>query len=135
MKYKYCLIVSQYYHSRHMFLVEINENFIATARNFIAELEEYKREHSGLKEIYLGDLDEKYCSDELRSRYNVNDEGDIYFINGNYTNYLMHEGFHYYEYTRKESVGYKRKTVIEDIAKHHNYNNISEIVKKHFKIA
>lgn len=134
MKYKYSLIVSQYYHSRHIFLVKIDENFIESARNFVSELEKYKRGSEDLREIYLGDLDEKYCGDELRSRYNINDAGDIYFINGNYANHLMYEGYHYYECTRRESVGYKRKTVTEDIAKHHNYSKVEEIVEKYFKI-
>lgn len=136
MKYKYSLIVSQYYYSRHMFIVKIDENFIETAREFATELMQYKRgDNFRTDKLFLGDLDPKYSSDELRYRYNINDAGDIYFINFNYANRCMHEAFEYKEVSRRENMGYQKKQKVEDIAKHHNYRKVSEIVQKHFKIA
>ena len=134
MMYKYCLIVSQYYHSRHMFIVAINDDFIDKARKCADELMRYKRNQAiGL--IYLGDLDEKYCGEELRCRYNINDEGDIYFINAGYASRLMRESWEYKEDSRRESAGFKKKEVTQAISEHHDYRKIYEIVEKHFTIA
>jgi hypothetical protein len=136
MDFKYCLIVSQYYHSRHMFIVNITDNFIEKARAFAIELMSYKRgEEAQGRKNYLGDLDPDYCKEELRSRYNINDSGDIYFINSLYANRCMLEAFNYKEDSRRETVGFKRKDVLESISKHHNYDRVCEIVKKHFEIA
>ncbi len=135
MKYKYSLIVSQYYYSRHMFIVKIDENFIETARKFAVELMQYKRgDNFWTDKIYLGDLDPEYSSGELRYRYNINDAGDIYFINFNYANSCMHEAFEYNEASKRESAGYQKKQKVEDIAKHHDYRKVTEIVQKYFEI-
>lgn len=137
MKYKYCLIVSQYYHSRHMFIVQINENFIENAKKFASDLMDYKRSDYQKEQwkVYLGDLDPKYSDGDLRSRYNVNDAGDIYFLNAEYVNQLTNAAFEYQEDSRRESVGYKKKAVIESISKHHNSKVIESLVEKFFDIA
>ncbi|MDP4143212.1 MAG: hypothetical protein Q8936_01840 [Bacillota bacterium] len=136
MEYKYCLIVSQYYHSRHMFIVKIGENFIEKARKFALELNRYKRSVDDESLENLGDLDPKYCGDtsELRPRYNINDAGDIYFINACYVNKCMWDSWEYREATRRESAGFKKKSVLNDISQHHNYEKVQEIVEKHFEI-
>ena len=130
--YKYCLIVSQYYHSRHMFVVELNDSFMESAANLTNELNAYKRDKE--KPENIGDLDCKHRQGKLYSRYNVNDSGDIYFINKQSINGCMHEAFGYKEDSRRESVGYKKKVVQEAIYEHHDFNTIRDIVVKHFTI-
>lgn len=136
MKYKYSLIISQYHHSRHMYIVKIDENFIENARKCATEIMKYKR-NGEITTKYLGDLEPEYSGKdkEMRSRYNINDAGDICFINAGYANYCMGEAFKYKEDSRRESVGFKKKIVIEAIRDHHNDNKIFEIVKKYFEIA
>jgi hypothetical protein len=137
---RYSLIVSQYYHSRHMFIVKIDENFIDNARKFACELMEYKRsslpdDFYSSRGKYLGDLDPEYCGEKLRPRYNINDTGDIYFINFKYANRCMYEAFEYREDSRRESVGFKKKSVTDSIAEHHNRDRVKEILEKYFEIA
>jgi hypothetical protein len=133
--YKYTLIISQYYHSRHFFIVEHNPDFMEKARSFVNELMVYKREAGSTREMYLGDLDPEYTSGEIRGRYNINDSGDIYFLQSNYANYLMGESWEYKEHSRRESRGYQNKKVTEAISQHHDYNRVKDIVKKYFEIA
>ena len=137
MDFKYCLIVSQYYHSRHMFIVHIDKDFVETARKFTTEMAQYKRSVEDLRDIHLGDLDPKWCGDvnEIRPRYNVNDAGDIYFINTVSVNLCMHEAFKYREDSRREAAGFKRKSVLEQIDEHHRYSKVQELVEKYFVIA
>lgn len=118
-----------------MFIVKIDENFIETARKFSAELMNYKRDETDNRGIYLGDLDPKYCTSEMRCRYNINDHGDIYFINATYANRCMCESWEYKEHSRRESAGFKSKAVLESIKNHHNYDEVKDIVKKYFEIA
>lgn len=136
MEYKYCLIVSQYYHSRHMFIVEIDGNFIEKAREFALELMKYKRsdDENRTREEYLGDLDPKYSNGELRSRYNINDAGDIYFINSPYANYCMSVACDYTRDSLRESKGYIKKAITEEIDNHHSYKKVKEVVQNHFEI-
>ena len=135
-EYKYCLIVSQYYHSYHTFIVKITDDFITKAKNLTTEILKYK----GIEEIdiekvnYLGDLDSKE-QDKLARRYNINScVGDIYFINSQYANYLkdVNEEYSLREY--KETKRYIRKEIIEKIEKYHNYKEVKSIVEKYFEI-
>lgn len=132
MDYKYCLVVSQYYHSYHMAIVEIDENFLKKARTFVSELEKHKRD-TDYKPPYYGDLDQKYERDEFRHRYNLNDEGDMYFILSDSANDILYDHMKYLEQEKQLSRQFKKKTVIEAIQKHHDKNVFYEIVKKHFK--
>lgn len=135
MKYKYTLIISQYYHSRHMFIVQHTEDFIERAKKFAYELMEYKRDEDYKRELRAGDLD--YIKDsEVRQRYNINDSGDIYLIQSNYVNYLMNVANEYHETTVLESRerGSKSKRVMNEIAEHHQYTLVKEIVEKYFEI-
>lgn len=134
MDYKYTLIVSQYYHSRHMIIVKHNKDtFIEQAKSFVEELEKYKRGEKQ-KEIYYGDLT-YHKTDKIYPRYNINDAGDIYFINSYYANYCKDEAFDYLQDTIRQSKGYIRKQITEDISKHHNKQQVFDIVKKYFEIA
>ncbi|MEB4819767.1 hypothetical protein [Bacillus thuringiensis] len=81
MGFKYTLLVSQYYHSRHMFIVEHKGDFLGQAKKCATRLIEYKRKNGSESEISLRDLT-YFKDDTIRSRYNINDPGDIYFIRG-----------------------------------------------------
>lgn len=134
MEFKYSLIISQYYYSRHMFIVHLKEDFLENAKSFAAELMTYKRDEDCKREMYLGDFD--YIKDsEIRRRYNINDSGDIYFIQSPYINYLMNEAIDYHEDSLRESRGFQKKAITNAISDHHNYRKVKEIVEKYFEIA
>lgn len=130
--YNYTLIISQYYHSKHYFIVEFPKDFKTTFKNFIRELEEYKRS-STTKDIRYGDV-ESINPDYISSRYNVNDEGDIYFINFTEINPIISIIQDYTLDSYKRSRGYIRNQIIQDINNHHSYDQVLSIVKKHFKL-
>lgn len=134
-EFKYTLIVSQYYHSRHSFIVKHDsETFLEKAKSFVAELEKYKRDEDCKEGVKLGDL--IYHNQNIMSpRYNVNDHGDIYFINATYVNALVHDAIEYHEVSRRESIGFKGKGVNESIGKHHDFWIVRGILEKHFEIA
>lgn len=128
------VITSQYYHSRFSFVVEYNEDtFQQQAIGCIEELEKYKRKSDDTREIHLGDLDDKYYH-KGRRRNNVNDAGDIYFDVCVSVNMAVYEVTQYSEHSKIESVGFKKKTVLENISNHHSYDRIKEIVCKYFKL-
>jgi len=135
MPYKYTLIVSQYSHSRHMYIVKHDpETFIETAKNFARELMSYKRgTNEAVEDKDLGDLVYNPTA-EIRSRYNINDYGDIYFINGQYANRLMEEAGNYYVDCYRECRSYVKKELERRIYEHHNGRNVTEILKKYFEI-
>lgn len=134
MEYKYTLIVSQYYHSRHFFIVHHTEDFLKRAKAFANELMVYKRYEGDARELYAGDIDYDK-SKEIRTRYNINDAGDIYFIQSNYSNYLASETRKYQEDSIRESRGYQTKKITNEISEHHDYGQVALIVEKHFEIA
>jgi hypothetical protein len=135
LKYKYTLIISQYRWSRHFFIVKHDENFIENARKFATELMEYKNSSDSKRELYLGDLDPTYLKAEIRRRYNINDHGDIYFIQSTSANFLMSESWSYKEDTRRESRGFQKKSDKQSISDHHEYYKVKEILNKYFEIA
>ncbi|WP_017814431.1 hypothetical protein [Paenibacillus shenyangensis] len=135
--YKYTLIVSQLYFSRHFFIVHHNDEFLETARNFTEEVVLYKRgvrpEWNDVK-ITHGDLALEYCMNGIRSRYNVNDVGDIYFIQANTTDVCIDSIMYYHEESIRGMRGYQSKKVLENIENYHEYHRLKEIVEKHFSI-
>ncbi|WP_135552068.1 hypothetical protein [Paenibacillus cymbidii] len=133
--FKYTLIVSQYYYSRHFFIVHHTHDFLEKARLFAAELMEYKRSGDNPRPIRLGDLDPEWSSGNIRGRYNINDTGDIYFIQGNYANRLMEESWEFRDTSKRESRGFQSKQVMQDISKNHDRTKVRAIVEKHFEIA
>lgn len=138
-EFNYTLIVSQYYHSRHSFIVKHDSNtFIENAKKFASELMVHKRGepqewHRPIEES-LGDLTYRPES-EIRRRYNINDSGDIYFISSKYANYCKDAAIEYSEDSRRETVGFKQKKVLDAISQHHAYAKVKEIVEKYFEIA
>ncbi len=135
----HCLIVSQYRHSYHTFIVKVPEDitdFKSMLLGVTAELEKYKRDKSNTKEIHYGDLE--YLLDntkEIFHSYNINDDGDIYIRIYKSIDRLKDIACYYRLEAHKYSRGYKRKEVISDINEHHNYNRIREIIEKYFEIA
>lgn len=136
---RYCLIVSQYKHSYHSFIVKVPKD-IATFKSCLLGvtegLEKYKRDETDTREIHFGDLE--YLLDdnkEIFYSYNVNDTGDIYIRNHSSINRLKEDAFHYMLEGYKHSSGYKSQKVMSEINNHHNYNKIREIIEKYFEIA
>jgi len=137
--YNYTLIVSQYRWSRHQFIVKLKQDFLEKAKAFAMELMTYKRgkEEAPWRkpvEESLGDLT-YHKEDTIYPRYNINDAGDIYFINSNRCNSLKNEILEYAEKSRRDAQGYKPKGMAEDIYEHHGFIEVSEILKKYFEIA
>lgn len=137
---RYCLIVSQYRHSYHTFIVrqieDIN-NHKHTLMRLVKELEQYKRESEDTREIHYGDL-EYFLLDsnkELAYSYNINDTGDIYIRHHSSIDRLKDDAHHYMLEGYKHSRGYISNKVIEDISHHHYYETIKRIVEKYFEIA
>ena len=134
-KNKFTLIISQYYHSYHYFIVKCNEGkFIKQMQYLTIELDKYKgggieNKHTSQSDPFYGDLT------QIRSRYNVNANGDIYFINSCYVNNLQGVIQRSISDTSYGRQGFKKKSVLNDIEKNHNYNEIFKIIEKHFEIA
>ncbi len=129
---KVLLITSQYYYSRHSFIVEYDEGtFQQQAIECVKELEKYKRQADDTREFNLGDLDNKWFK-ESRTRCNVNDAGDIYFEVCNSINKATHYISEYQEQSRIGQRGYQPKRIINAIEEHHQYRIIKDIVAKHF---
>lgn len=139
MEIRYCLIVSQYYHSYHSFIVKVPNNisnFKTALLKLCEKLEIHKREADDTREIRYGDL--KYLLDdtkELFHTYNVNDEGDIYIRCFPSVNRLKEEAEYFYLKAYKSSRGYQRKNIISEISEHHYYDDIKRIVESIFEIA
>jgi hypothetical protein len=105
------------------------------AEAFAVELMTYKRGEEAVGRPFdLGDL-EYGDPDQIRGRYNINDSGDIYFMNYLWANRCMWEAFRYRDDSLRESRGYQSKKVVDGITDHHEYNRVKEIVEKHFVIA
>lgn len=133
--FKYTLIVSQYYHSRHAILVKFEEDtFLDQARKVVAELEAYKRTRRERK-LNLGDLEPEYCGETFRHRYNVNDEGDIYIISEPEADELISVAAGYMLDTHVEGRKFKSQKVKDEINEHHDYDQVRKIVAAHFEIA
>lgn len=133
--FKYTIIISQYYHSRHIFIVNHDADFIQKARSFAKELMLYKRDADNQRVMYLGDLDPEYSDGKsIRPRYNINDSGDIYFIQSNYVNYCKDVAIEYHDTSKREARGFQSKRVTDEIGSHHDYRRVKEIVERHFEI-
>jgi len=135
MDFKYTLIVSQYYHSRHSFIVKFNaKTFIEQSKKFVAELEKLKRQPDNDRDIDYGDLTYRK-TDEIYSRYNINDSGDIYFFNSRYANILKGEACSQQTESIRNSKGYIKVAIQERVREHHSDYMIRAIVEKYFEIA
>ena len=137
--YKYILIVSQYWHSYYMFAVKAPEDdkIIEKMQQCTIELDKYKgggvNSDHVLKKI--SDPFYDYKENKIRSRYNVNGNGDIYFIMMNTIQGLMDQQKYYLDECTQMSKGDKKKTLLEDISNNHSYGKVKEIVTKYFEMA
>lgn len=136
---KYTLIVSQFYHSYHVFIVKFDEDkYWEQMRNLTKKLCEYKRgtdKYFSNKSLECGDPYSRKKEKEPCFRYNVNDYGDIYFLNFVSVNDALDAAKKYFDYERTESLGYKRKSIQEEISKYHNKDKILEIIESIYEIA
>jgi hypothetical protein len=110
------------------------DKFLEKAKSLVAELENYKRRPGYERDIEYGDLT-YYPVDKIASRSNVNDQGDIYFVNSKYANYCKCEAEEYLETTIRESRGYIKVEIKDSISEHHYYDRVKRIVEKYFEIA
>ena len=137
--YKYILIVSQYWHSYHMFIVEApcDEELIKKLQLCTIELDRYKGDGVNSYSVAkrLSDPFYDLKDNEIRSRYNVNGNGDIYFILRNTVQELMDQYEYYLDKCAQMSKGYKKKTLLEEISNNHSYSKVKEIVTKYFEMA
>lgn len=131
MEYKYTLIISQYYHSRHSFIIEFPKDFFNIINKFIEEIEDYKRDNKK-KPYDYGDIEYLKNKDYIRYRYNINDDGDIYIINSDSINDLKDTANKYFLQSYRESRQYIKRQIIRDVDKHHDYETIENIIKKYF---
>lgn len=133
--FKYVVIISQYYHSYHHFVVKFETDFIEKARLFTEELEEYKRsEHEQKRDFNYGDLDPRWARLD-KPRHNVNDAGDIYFLSKETVSGCVREVAYYNAQAAEFGKGRKKNAVLEDISKHHDYGTILKLVKLYFTLA
>ncbi|WP_419867405.1 hypothetical protein [Clostridium perfringens] len=138
-EYKYTLIVSQFYHSYHAFVVKFDEDkYFEQMRRLTPKLCQYKRgndEYFSNKSLECGDPYSRKKEKEPCFRYNVNDYGDIYFLNFVSVNDALDAAKKYFDYERTASRGYKRKSIQEEISKYHNKDKILEIIESIYEIA
>lgn len=134
----YCLIVSQYRHSYHTFIVKQIEdiaNHKYALLSLVKELEKYKRDSEDTRELHIGDLEFLLDdSKEIFYRYNINDTGDIYIIHHQSINRLKEEAIHYELEGYKKSRRHISQKAMEDVSHHHYYETIRKMVEKYFEI-
>jgi len=131
---KCLLIISQYYHSRHYFIVERFKNeavLYYLCRRLIEEMEDHKR--SDTRPYEYGDITEDHFK-SLKWQRNVNDSGDIYFIPCGSIAKALYEMRYYQDCTRREAQGYKKQAVLSAISEHHDKTKIGEMVGRYFEI-
>lgn len=135
-QYNYTLIISQYYHDYHYFIVKTpnKENYIDVLRKFTIQLVDYKSSGEE-KDNSKGDPFYYSKKDEIRERYNVNSYGDIYFINFYTANGAMEKVRGYEQISNRAKKGYKKKYILEAIENNHDYYKIRKIVEEYFCIA
>lgn len=135
--YRYTLIISQYWHSYHYFIVKFNENtFVKQMQELTKELDKHKG--GGVNDnhaITQSDPFYEYQDKEIHRRYNVNGNGDIYFLNSISANKCQEIIQNSISETKFSRQGFKKKAITDDINKNHSYGDIAKIIKKHFEIA
>ncbi len=133
---KVLLIISQYRWSRHMFIVESksdDQEYLKVSQKLIEELEDYKRISINRGDYNYGDMQEPFFGG-MKRRHNVNDSGDIYFIPCISITHALKEIKEYWDTSRRESRGYKKRELEKSVDDHHNVAIIRDIVSRHFNI-
>lgn len=138
MAYKYTLIVMQCHYEYHCYIVKFDDNLLIKAKKMIEDVKNYKKVHND----YFGDV--VYLDDGViyqRYNYNSSETGDIYIINSNSINDLMHEVLKCNEraisYEKIFIENYSSKELSEirsHLYDYHNFLDLQEIVGKHFEL-
>lgn len=134
-RFEYTVITSQYGYSYHSFICKFDvktfmESAKAVARKLIAYVADDGRK---IEDDNLGDLT-YWKKKTIRSSYNVNAAGDIYFRNCD-TLERANEIVQEWDIQAKSKKGvFRRKCMSEAIRKHHNVKKIKAIIEKHFEI-
>lgn len=135
--YNYTLIISQYWHSYHYFIVKFDKDtFVKQMQEVTKELDKHKGNGIADKHaITESDPFWEYKDKEIHMRYNVNGNGDIYFLNSCSANKCQETIQNSISETKFSRQGFKKKSIIDDVDKNHSYGDISKIIKNHFEIA
>lgn len=136
---KYILIVSQLSYSHHCFVVSASEdNYREKALTLIEKLEDYKRIGSNQSDYEYGyPRDEAYT--DISVRWNVNDQGNIYFIPCSSILDAMNQAAEYHSTVKFDhnfkGIRKKQLEILEAVIfQHHRFNNIKDIVGSVFNI-
>ena len=123
------LIISQYYGDIQGFIVKYKTTTEEDWKNFISDLEKYKRDDAYCKrDYYFGDFE---GFEALDCRHNVNDiSGDIYVISC----VNVEEAVYQLERIKEQSEIRIIKRFEKEILEHHDRNNLAEIIDRHFEI-
>ena len=138
MPFTYTLIVSQFYFSRHMRIVERPENFQEVAKQFIDEIQPYKRGEGYYTDyIRYGDLADDYYRETSR-RHNINDSGDVYFLHSNDLEELKSDWNDYKNDTIDDLLSENKrskefKKIRREVEKRHDEHKVYEMIDKYFK--
>ncbi len=135
---KYILIVSQYYYSHHCFVVSAKEeNYREKALSLIERLEDYKRDTEDKRSYHYGE-DRDIAYTNIHYRWNVNDDGDIYFLPCGSMTEALHRAeeynneIHRAKYNReKTSV---RSHIDSQVCRHHSEMTVARLVAECFKV-
>ena len=136
---KYILIVSQYYYSHHCFVVSAaEENFREKALTLIEKLEDYKRDNDNKRDYSYGYPRDKAYTD-ISVRWNVNDQGDIYFMPCSSILGAMEQAAEYHSTVKFDhnfkGVPKKQCDKMEtEIFLHHSFDKVKNIVGSVFNI-
>lgn len=134
-RFKYAVITSQYGYSYHSFICKFDvKTFMESAKAVARELITYVADDGRkVEDDSLGDLT-YWKKKTIRSSYNVNAAGDIYFRNAN-TLERAREIVQEWDKQAKSKKGtFRRKGMSEAIRKHHNVKKIEALIKKYFEI-
>lgn len=134
-RFKYAVITSQYGYSYHSFICKFDvKTFMESAKNMARELIAYVADDGRkIDDDSLGDLT-YWKKNTIRSSYNVNAAGDIYFRNCD-TLEQAKEIVQGWDKQAKSVKGtFRRKGMSEAIRKHHNVKKIKAIIEKYFEI-
>ncbi|MGL6098797.1 MAG: hypothetical protein ACRC0G_04130 [Fusobacteriaceae bacterium] len=134
MNYKYTVIISELFNKVNTAIIYTEQNYgeyVENFRSLITDLEKMKSGGNG--EISLGDFDEEYITKEIRYRYNVNGNGDIYVVNfediNSCLNFILLEAKNEIELTKRFPPS---DEIIRIREERNNTDKFNEIVKKYF---
>lgn len=134
-RFQYAVITSQYGYSYHSYICRMDlKNYLDNAKGLARELIVYRAgDGRKVEDDDLGDLT-YHKNKTIRSSYNVNAQGDIYFRNVNTLDEARKIVEHMNEQAKDSRKTFRRKGMSEDIRKYHNDKKIEAMVSKYFEI-